>query len=119
MRNDRENKIVDLTIQFALDIIDYCGILEEKKKFVISRQLLKSGTSIGANVSEAQNGESIHDFVHKMKIAAKEADETKYWIVLCEKSPGLPFNPARKEQLQSIIYILSRIISTSKLKSNT
>jgi len=117
MRGDKENLIVDMSIQFALDIIDYCEVLEEKKKFIISRQLLKSGTSIGANVSEAQNGESLYDFIHKMKIAAKEADETKYWLILSERSPKLPFDPDLKEKLQSIIHILSKIISTSKSKS--
>jgi four helix bundle protein len=90
MRNDKENLIVELSVKFALDIIDYCEVLEGMKKFIISRQLLKSGTSIGANVSEAQNAESKVDFVHKMKIAAKEADETKYWLILCERSPKLP-----------------------------
>lgn len=119
MRGDNENLIVDLSIQFALDIIDFCQVLEEKKKFIISRQLLKSGTSIGANVSEAQNGESIDDFIHKMKIAAKEADETKYWLTLCEESPKLPYEANLKEKLQSIINIISKIISTSKSKSHS
>jgi four helix bundle protein len=118
MRGDRGNLIVDLSLQFALDIIDYCELLEEKKKYIISRQLLRSGTSVGANISEAQNSESIGDFIHKMKIAAKEADETMYWLTLCERSPKLPNNVALKEKLQSIIYILSRIISTSKSKSH-
>ena len=116
MRGYKENKIVDLSIEFALDIIDFCKILEENRNYIISRQLLKSGTSIGANIAEAQNGESIDDFIHKMKIAAKEADETRYWMTLCERSPKLPFNPELKSKLQSIIYMLSRIISTSKSK---
>ena len=80
MRNDKENLIVDLTFDFALEIIEYCEKLEELRKYVIARQLLKSGTSIGANVNEAQNAESKSDFIHKLKIAAKEADETKYWL---------------------------------------
>ncbi len=58
MRNDKENLIVDLSLNFALDIIDYCEKLEELRKYVISNQLLKSGTSIGANVSEAQNAKT-------------------------------------------------------------
>ena len=57
--------------------------LEELKKYVISNQLLKSGTSVGANVREAQNCESKADFIHKFKIAAKDADETEYWLLLC------------------------------------
>ena len=73
MRNDKENIIVDKTIDFSLLIIKYCETLDQSRKYVISKQLLRSGTSIGANVFEAQNAESKADFIHKMKIAAKEA----------------------------------------------
>ena len=78
MRNDKENIIVEKSFQFALKVVLYCELLEDKKKFVLSRQLLRSGTSIGANVREAQNAESKIDFIHKLKLAAKEADETEY-----------------------------------------
>lgn len=74
MRGDKENVIVNKTLQFAVEIIKFSEILEDQKKYVIACQLSKSGTSIGANVREAQNAESRADFVHKMKIAAKEAD---------------------------------------------
>ena len=74
MRNDKDNVIVSKSFQFALDIVQFCELLEENRKYLISRQLLKSGTSIGSNVREAQNAESKADFIHKMKIAAKEAD---------------------------------------------
>ncbi|WP_370519210.1 four helix bundle protein [Flavobacterium sp. Sd200] len=82
----KENIIVIKTIDFALEIITFCELLEYNRKFVIAKQLLKSGTSIGANVHEAQNAESRADFIHKMKIAAKEVEETKYWLLLCEMS---------------------------------
>jgi four helix bundle protein len=114
MRNDKENLIVKISFEFALEIIAFSEILEEHKKFIVARQLLKSGTSIGANVSEAQNAESKPDFIHKMKIAAKEADETKYWLTLCEMSQNYPFDNSLKEKLQSIINIISKIIITSK-----
>lgn len=114
MRNDKVNLIVKLTLEFALDIVEYSELLEEHRKYVIARQLLKSGTSIGANVREAQNAESKADFIHKMKIAAKEADETEYWLTLCELSKSYPKNNAIIEKLKSIINILSKIISTSK-----
>ena len=78
MKKDTDNLIVKLSLEFALDIITLAEKLEELKKFIIARQLLKSGTSIGANIREAQNAESKADFIHKMKIAAKEADETEY-----------------------------------------
>ena len=79
MRNDKENIIVEKSFQFALEVVIYCEILEENRKYVLSRQLLRAGTSIGANVREAQNAESKADFIHKIKLAAKEADETEYW----------------------------------------
>jgi four helix bundle protein len=79
MRNDKSNLIVEKSFQFAIDIVEFCDLLYENKKFVIGQQLLKSGTSIGANIREAQNAESKADFIHKMKISAKEADETEYW----------------------------------------
>ncbi len=114
MRSDKDNIIVNLTLEFAVSIIDYSELLEENKKYVIARQLLKSGTSIGANVREAQNAESKPDFIHKMKIAAKEADETEYWLLLCKMSKNYPKNENLTEKLQSIINIFSKIISTSK-----
>lgn len=116
MRNDKENLIIKLTLEFALDIIEFSEGLEERKKFVIARQILRSGTSIGANVREAQNAESKTDFIHKIKIAAKEADETEYWLTLCTLAKSYPGNEALLEKLQTIIRILSKIISTSKTK---
>jgi len=92
MRNDKENLIVNLTFQFALDIIEFSEELEGVRKYVIANQILKSGTSIGANVCEAQNAESKNDFVHKLKIAAKEADETEYFLGLCQFSKTYPFD---------------------------
>ncbi|HVW14482.1 MAG TPA: four helix bundle protein [Mucilaginibacter sp.] len=90
MRNDKENLIVNLTFEFALDMIEFTELLESKKKYVIAKQLLKCGTSIGANVREAQNGESKSDFIHKLKIAAKEADETQYFLLLCKFAKHIP-----------------------------
>lgn len=108
------NIIVDKSIEFSLSIITFCEELETNKKLVIARQLLRSGTSIGANIHEAQNAESKMDFIHKMKIAAKELDETKYWLILCEKSTYYPFHPKLKEQVNELGLILYKIISTSK-----
>lgn len=81
MRNDRENIIVAKTFDFALDIIEFSEDLYETKKFSLANQIFRSGTSIGANVREAQNAESKADFTHKLKIAAKESDETEYWLL--------------------------------------
>ena len=114
MRNDKPNIIVDLSFQFALDIIEFCESLEKQRKYVIAKQLLKSGTSIGANIRESQNAESKADFVHKLKIAAKEADETDYWLLLCKHSPNYPTNENLTEKNHQIIKVLSKIISSSK-----
>jgi four helix bundle protein len=114
--NKPSNLIVELSFKFALEIIKYAELLEEKHKYVIARQILKSGTSIGANVREAQNGESKADFIHKMKIAAKEADETEYWLLLCKASAGYPDCDGLLLQCTSIIKVLSKIIASSKSK---
>jgi four helix bundle protein len=114
MRNDKENVIVEKSFRFALQVIQYCELLEENKKYVISRQLLRSGTSIGANVRESQNAESKPDFIHKIKLAAKEADETEYWLLLCKNSPSYPFEEKLLIDVRELIKIMSKIISTSK-----
>ena len=114
MRNDRENIIVKKAVDFSLAVIRFTEVLEQERKYVIAKQLLRSGTSIGANIFEAQNAESRADFIHKMKIAAKEASETLYWLLLCERSETYPFDPALPDDLAEIIRILSRIIATSK-----
>ena len=114
MRNDKENIIVNLTFQFALDIISFSETLYKKGKFVVANQLIKSGASIGANIREAQNAESKADFIHKMKVAAKEADETKYWLDLAKFSENYPFDEKLIIQLVEIEKVLSKIISTSK-----
>ena len=116
MRNDKENLIVSLTLQFALDIINYCDKLEESRKFVVSNQLLKSGTSIGANVNEAHNAESKADFIHKLKIAAKECEETEYWLLLCQHAENYPDARSLLDKNLRIKKLLSSIISTSKSK---
>ena len=81
----RENAVLVKSIDFALMIIEFCEELEQKRYFVISNQLLRSATSVGANIHEAQHAESRADFVHKMKIASKELEETKYWLTLWKR----------------------------------
>ena len=112
----KRNEVLELSFEFALQIIVYCELLEENKKYVIGRQLLKSGTSIGANIREAQNAESNSDFIHKLKIAAKEADETEYWLLLCQKSSNYPSSSNLLTSIISIKKLLNSIISTMKNK---
>jgi len=78
MRNDKDNLIVKLTFEFALNIIAYSEEIRQTNRFEMASQIFRSGTSIGANIKEAQNAESKADFIHKFKISAKEADELSY-----------------------------------------
>jgi four helix bundle protein len=117
MRDDKENIIVKVTFEFALMIVEFTEILEAKNKLVIAKQILKSGTSIGANVREAQNAESKTDFIHKLKIAAKAAEETAYWLLICQHSKNYPICDKEIEKINEIIKILSKIIATSKAKT--
>lgn len=110
----KDNVILSLTFDFALKIIDFCDELNGLRKFALSNQLIKSGTSIGANAREAQNAESKADFIHKFKIAAKEADETEYWLLLCNNSDKLPDSSHLLSDLEPIKKIISKIIGTSK-----
>ncbi|QHL86147.1 four helix bundle protein [Nibribacter ruber] len=109
-----QNLILELTLEFAVAVILYAEELEAKRKYVLANQLLKSGTSIGANVREAQNAESKADFIHKFKIAAKEVEETEYWLLLCQRTPSYPDPSHLQKSLVSIKKIISKIIISSK-----
>ncbi len=110
---EQKNEILDLSFDFALSIIEFSELLDNNKKYVISRQLLKSGTSIGANIREAQNAHSRNDFISKCVISMKEADETEYWLMLCERSQNYPNPGELLLKILSIKKLLSRIISSS------
>ena len=115
MNNEfKENVIINLTFDFSLKIIDFCDELDGLRKFALSNQLFKSGTSIGANAREAQNAESKADFIHKFKISAKEVEETEYWLFLCKHSNKLPDSTPLLADLEPIKKIISKIIGTSK-----
>ncbi len=113
-----KNLIVNLTFQFALDIVKFTELLESKRKFAVANQVIRSGTSIGANVREAQNAESRNDFIHKVKIAAKEADESEYWLEICNQSENYPKSEELLQQILSIKKVLSKIIASSKASTN-
>jgi len=112
--NKRENVVVKKSIEFSLLIVTFCEKLEKERKYIIAKQLLKSGTSIGANIHEAQNAESKADFIHKIKIAAKELEETKYWLIICERSENYPFDNLLKTKIDELGLIVYKILSTSK-----
>ncbi len=110
----KNNPILKETFEFSILIVGFSELLEQSRKYVISRQIIRSGTSIGANVKEAQNAESKADFIHKLKIALKEADETEYWLFLCQNLENYPNPDGLIEKLNIILKMLNRIISTSK-----
>ena len=111
------NRILKKTIEFSLIVIEYCELLDANKKYIISKQLLRSATSIGANAMEAQNAESKADFVHKLKISDKEADEVQYWLTLCEYSIAYPDVVHVKTKLTEIREILNSILGAAKRKT--
>lgn len=110
----RENMIVRMTQEFAVKIIAFHFEVKKTGIESMASQLFRSGTSIGANVREAQNAESKKDFIHKMKIAAKEAEETEYWLELCSASQLLPDPMNLKNEIQAINKVLTKIIATTK-----
>ncbi len=112
-----EKKIDERSFDFALLIVHVYKFLLGKKEFVLSKQLLRSGTSIGANVSEAQAAQSRNDFISKMSIASKEARETLYWIRLLKNSGYL--NEYSKielldSEISSIVKIITSIVKTTQ-----
>lgn len=113
----KENQVLNLAFEFALKIIEYTEVLESRKRFNMANQLFRSGTSIHANIREAQNAESKVDFIHKMKIGAKEAEETEGWLMLCKYSKSYPEPEELLEKLVSILKLLNKIISTAKQPS--
>lgn len=106
-----------MTLDFSLLAVSYCETLELKRKYIIGRQLLKSATAIGANAMEAQNSESRADFIHKIKIAAKEADESQYWLLLCDYSEDYPDCKALVVKLEEIQKVLNKILGTARKKN--
>jgi four helix bundle protein len=109
-----KNSILKLSFDFSLMVISYCEELDLQKKFVLSKQLLRSGTSIEANCFEAQNSEGKADFIHKMKIAAKESDETQYWLLLCSYANDYPDCNLLLQKQEELNKVLTKIIATSK-----
>ncbi len=115
----KENICVDKSFEFAVRIVNLSKFLtENKKEYVMSKQLLRCGTSIGANVSEAQRGQSKADFTAKMVIALKEAYETEYWIRLLYRTEyleGVQYESIHKD-ISEIISILFSICKTASKK---
>ena len=117
----RENILHQKSLQFAfrcVNLYKYLVYERENKEFVMSRQLLKSGTSIGANVRESKNAQSSADFVSKLSIAMKEADELQYWLELLRYGEFLTEKEyeSMNGDVKELIALLTSIIKTEKKK---
>lgn len=108
-----DNLIVTLSFQFAIDIVAFTEKLETLRKYNLANQLFRSGTSIGANIREAHGAESLADFIHKIKIAYKEAEETKYWLQICKASENYPDSIQLLIDVDSFLRNLGKILSSS------
>ena len=115
----KENVIKTKSFDFALRIVKlYKYLIEEKKEFILSKQVLRSGTAIGALIREAEQGESKADFIHKLSIALKESNESDYWIELLYKSDYITeqsYNSIKNDNDELIKLLISSIKTT---KSN-
>lgn len=117
MESSKENILRDKSFKFAVRIIHlYKYLVEQKKEFILSKQLLRSGTSVGANVREANSAESKPDFIHKLSISQKEIDETLYWLELLKETSYLTENEFSSiySEAEEIIKLLKRSILTAK-----
>jgi four helix bundle protein len=112
-----ENVVLEKSYSFALEVIGIHKAMAAQKEFVLSRQLLKSGTSIGANVEEAQAAQSRNDFLSKMSIACKEARETRYWLRLLQQSQPCPLDCSEHLQhVEELLRLLNSIVKTTSGK---
>ena len=112
----KRNIIKEKTYKFALDIIILYKKMRDQNEFILSKQVIRSATSIGANVEEAMAGQSRKDFISKMAISSKEARETNYWLRLLRDSQlceGIDYTDLIKES-EEIIKILTSIVKTSQ-----
>ena len=115
MKNN--NVLVDKSFQFAIRTVKlYKYLCEDKKEFILSKQLLRAGTSIGANINESQDAQSKNDFVSKLSISLKEGRESKYWLELLKETDYLTNKEAESilNDLEEVIKLLVSIIKTTK-----
>lgn len=116
----KENVLLEKSFAFAVRVVKaYKYLVEEKKEFVLSKQFLRSGTSIGANAEEAVGGQSKADFVSKIGIAYKETRETKYWIRLLKATEYFDETQSKSllDDLEELLKIIGSIQITSKTNS--
>lgn len=114
----KQNIIKEKTFLFAIEIVGLYKVLADRKEFVLSKQVLRSGTSIGANVRESEHAQSKADFIHKLSISLKEANETEYWLDLLYETKYITQTEFEdiKPKITELLKLLTSIIKTSKSK---
>ena len=111
----KDNIILEKTFDFALSVIELYKEMSEQKEYILSKQILRSGTSVGANVEEAIAAHSRNDFAAKMVIASKEARETRYWLRLLQKSQLVKLEfTTQLNDIETIINIITAIVKTTQ-----
>ena len=111
----KKNIIKDKTFKFAIRIVNLSKFLQNKKEFILSKQILRSGTSIGALIRESEHAESKADFIHKFAIAQKEANETEYWLELLFETKFV--DNTVYESLKSDVIEIQKIIASIIISS--
>jgi four helix bundle protein len=113
----KENIIKDKSFLFAIRIVNlYKYLAENKREYVLSKQLLRSGTAVGALIRESEHAESKADFIHKLSISLKEANESEYWLLLLKETDyinAVEFDNMNND-LTELLKLLTSIIKTSK-----
>lgn len=115
--NPKKNVLENKSLLFALRIINaYKYITQDKQEYILSKQLLRSGTSVGAMIKEAEFAESKMDFIHKLNVALKEANETRYWLMLLKGAEYISVSAYEsiEEDCNELIRLLVSIIKTSR-----
>ncbi len=113
-----KNIVKEKSFAFAVEIVNLCRGLQEQKEFTLSKQLIRSGTAVGALIREAEHAESKKDFIHKFAIAQKECNETLYWLELLDATNYIPettFNKLENNATE-LLKLITSIIKSSKAK---
>ncbi len=115
---ERKNALVDKSFEFSLSIVDFAQKIKDLRHFELASQLVRSGTSIGANIVESQRAESKKDFIHKLRLALKEADETKYWLKIIDRKIEV-VEKELFEYNEELIKLLVAVINSTRKSLNS
>ena len=112
----RPNPVLEKSFALALRVVPFTKLLRGEGWVDLARQLFRSATSVAANIHEAQHPSSRADFIHKMRLAEKEAGEPRFWLKLCQEAPDLPYDQGLLEDLDEVRALLYAILRTANSK---